>query len=130
MRLLLDTHVFLWFISGDSRLSSIAQQSIRDPANDVFLSVVSLWEAILKHGLGKLPLSQAPEIYLPLHRQRHNIASLPIDEPSVAQLAQLPNLHRDPFDRMLLCQARAYDLTLVTVDPVMRDYPVSLLFAT
>ena len=130
MRLLLDTHVFLWFISGDSRLSSTAQQAVREPANDVFLSVVSLWEAMMKHGLGKLPLPQAPEVYLPFQRQRHDIASLSLDEPSVAQLAQLPKLHRDPFDRMLVCQARAHGLTLVTVDALMRDYPVAILFAT
>jgi PIN domain nuclease of toxin-antitoxin system len=65
MRLLLDTHIFLWFISGDKRLPDDMQQGIRNPANDVCLSVVSLWEAVIKHQLGKLPLPEPPEDYLP-----------------------------------------------------------------
>ncbi len=101
MRILLDTHVFLWFISGDGRLPSTFRDSIRDPDNDVALSVVSLWEAIIKNQLGKLPLPQPPERYLPYQRQRHGISNLPVDEASVVRLAGLPPLHRDPFDRGL-----------------------------
>ena len=130
MRLLLDTHAFLWFIAGDARLSADSREAIRDPNNEVFFSVVSLWEAIVKHGLGKLPLPEPPELYLPQQRERHRIAPLPLDEASVAQLAQLPKVHRDPFDRMLVCQARALGLTLVTADPMMRAYPVAVLSAT
>ncbi len=103
MKLLLDTHIFLWFISGDNRLSDDQRDSIQDPGNEVFLSVASLWEIIVKYQLGKLPLPQSPESYIPLQRQRHLIASLPLDEASVAQLAKLPPIHRDPFDRMLIC---------------------------
>ena len=96
MRLLLDTHIFLWFISGDSRLTVAAKSAIQDPANGVYLSVVSVWETIIKYQLGKLPLPQKPETYLPEQRARHQIASLAVDEASVAQLAGLPPLHRDP----------------------------------
>ncbi len=129
MRLLLDTHVFLWFISSDSRLKSSAQQSLCDPSNDVFLSVVSVWEATVKHALGKLPLPQSPGIYLPTQRIRHQIDTLSLDENSIAHLNSLPNLHRDPFDRMLVCQALEHNLTLVTVDKEFQGYPIQLLEA-
>lgn len=75
MKLLLDTHVFLWFISGDKRLPDVMRDSIRNPENDVYVSVVSLWETIVKHQLGKLPLPQPPEKYLPMQRERHQILS-------------------------------------------------------
>ncbi|MFN3762990.1 MAG: type II toxin-antitoxin system VapC family toxin [Anaerolineae bacterium] len=127
MRLLLDTQAFLWFISGDQRLSSRVVDMIRDLDNEVYLSVVSLWEAMIKYQLGKLPLPQPPEVYLPVQRQRHQIAALPLDEASVCQLANLPSVHRDPFDRMLICQALAHDLIIVTADEIFQAYPVSVL---
>lgn len=127
MRLLLDTHIFLWFIAGDSRLPRDVEVAIRDPANDVFLSPVSVWEAVIKHALGKLPLPQPPEQYLPEQRRRHSIATLPLDENSVARLGSLQALHRDPFDRMLVCQALEHDLLLATVDPAVRAYPAKFL---
>ena len=126
MKLLLDTHIFLWFINGDERLPVSMREDIRNPENEVYLSVVSLWEAIIKHQLGKLPLPESPEKYLPIQRERHRIESLALDENSVAHLAKLPAVHRDPFDRMLICQAIENGLTLVTVDAVISDYPVSI----
>lgn len=127
MRILLDTHVFLWFISGDTQLSTNVQDGIRDPDNAVYLSAISVWEAIVKYQLGKLPLPEHPEIYLPKQRDLHQILSLELDEGSVAQLAKLPPLHRDPFDRMLICQALQNSLTIATVDAAVRAYPVSTL---
>lgn len=127
MKLLLDTHIFLWYISGDSRLPTAMKDSIRDPDNDVYLSVVSVWEAIIKHQLGRLPLPQPPETYLPEQRKRHLIASLGVDEESVTRLAGLPSSHRDPFDRLLVCQAIQHGLTVATVDPAVQSYPISLL---
>ena len=127
MNILLDTHIFLWFISGDSRLEIDLRDVIRDPDNVVYLSVVSLWEAIIKHQLGKLPLPEPPEIYLPKQRTLHQIISLAIDEDSVAQLAQLPPLHRDPFDRMLICQSLQNSLTIATVDSAIQAYPVRVM---
>ena len=123
MRLLLDTHIFLWFISGDSRLTVAPRSAIQDPANMVYLSVVSVWETIIKYQLGKLPLPQPPETYLPEQRARHQITSLAVDEASVAQLAGLPPLHRDPFDRLLLCQALQNNMILATEDAALRAYP-------
>ena len=130
MRLLLDTHVFLWFISADVRLPVTWRDAIRDPDNAVFLSVVSIWEAMVKYALGKLPLPHPPERYLPTLRAQHQIASLPLDETSVCHLSTLPAVHRDPFDRMLVCQAIEHTLTIVTVDPVFEAYPAPILGRT
>jgi PIN domain nuclease of toxin-antitoxin system len=105
MRLLLDIHIFLWFISGDVQLPANWRDSIRDVGNEVYLSVVSIWEAIVKHRLGRLPLPHPPELYLPAQRARHQIASLPLDEASVCQLATLPSVHWDPFDRIIVLTA-------------------------
>ncbi len=127
MRILLDTHIFLWFISGDTRLSPDFQNAIRDPDNDVFLSSISIWEAIVKYQVGKLSLPESPAQYLPKQRDRHQITSLDLDENSVIQLAQLPLLYRDPFDRMLICQALHHRLTIATVDAAVRAYAVSVL---
>lgn len=127
MKLLLDTHVFLWYISGDKKLTDESRDIIQNPTNDVYLSVVSLWEATVKYQIGKLPLPQIPENYLPEQRERHMISSLSLDEASVKQLAKLPPLHRDPFDRMLICQAIEHDLTIVTVDSSIRAYSVAVL---
>ena len=127
MRILLDTHIFLWFISGDIQLSTDVRDAIRDPDNEVYLSTISVWEAIIKYQLGKLPLPECPETYLPKQRNLHQIVSLDLDEISVAQLAKLPPLHRDPFDRMLICQALQNDLTIATVDAAVRAYSVSIL---
>lgn len=127
MRILLDTHIFLWFISGDIQLSTDVRDAIRDPDNEVYLSSVSVWEAIVKYQLGKLPLPEPPETYLPKQRNLHQIASLALDESSVIQLAKLPPLHRDPFDRMLICQALQNGLIIATVDAAVRAYSVSVL---
>jgi len=130
MKLLLDTHIFLWFISGDPHLPDFMRGSIQNPDNDVYLSVVSVWEAIVKYQLRKLALPHPPESYLPEQRERHQIASLVLDEASVSRLARLPSLHRDPFDRMIICQSLEHNLTIVTVDSVIGYYPVRILRMT
>jgi PIN domain nuclease of toxin-antitoxin system len=127
MKILLDTHIFLWFISGDSRLSINMREAICDTDNEVYLSVVSIWECIIKYQLGKLPLPESPEIYLPKQRDLHQICSLSLDEKSVAQLIQLPLLHRDPFDRILICQALQNSLIIATVDLAIRAYSVNVI---
>jgi PIN domain nuclease of toxin-antitoxin system len=127
VNLLLDTHVFLWLISGDVKLPALWHQAISDPSNQVFLSVVSIWESTIKFQIGKLPLPEAPGIYLPVQRGRHSISSLPLDEESVARLASLPSHHRDPFDRILICQAIEHQLTIVTVDALISQYGVTIL---
>ena len=124
MKLLLDTHIFLWFISGDTKLRPDLRDAIQDVTNEVYFSVASVWEAVIKSQLGKLPLPQPAELYLPEQRVRHRIASLEIDEATVVELAQLPSIHRDPFDRILIAQTRRHGMKLATVDPTIRSYPV------
>jgi PIN domain nuclease of toxin-antitoxin system len=127
MRILLDTCEFLWLVAGDVKLSQRVAVAVRDPQNEVFLSAVSFWEISLKHSLGKLPLPQAPARFVPEQREKHLIAPLALDEASVAELSGLPALHRDPFDRILVCQAKAHALILASSDSLVRQYPVGLL---
>ena len=123
MRLLLDTHVFLWLITADKRLPEKMRDDILDWDSDVYLSVVSMWEIAVKHHRGRLPLPEPPETYLTALRRRHGIIGLPLEESDVLQLAKLPPIHGDPFDRMLVCQALARDLTIATVDELVQAYP-------
>ena len=127
MKLLLDTHIFLWYIGADPNLPVTFRDAARNPANEVYLSAVSVWEAVIKHALGKLSLPSAPAEYLPAQREAHRITTLPLEEAALAHLALLPALHRDPFDRILVAQALQHGLTLVTVDEAIRAYPVALL---
>jgi len=125
VRLLLDTCTFLWIASGDAALSGVARDLFSNPSNEVFLSSVSTWEIIVKHALGRLPLPRPPHEFVPEQRRRHRIEALALDETAVLQLAKLPDYHRDPFDRMLICQAAAHGLTILTPDPEICRYPVS-----
>lgn len=96
MLLLLDTHVFLWFITGDSRLAVSFHEAILRSENRVYLSAASYWEIIIKYNLGKLPLPESPEEFIPHQRELHGIESLAVTESSLKYLASLPNKHRDP----------------------------------
>ena len=127
MRLLLDTHVFLWFVGADRRLPAAFRTAIQDPAHDLFLSTASVWETVVKHQLGKLPLPSPVTAYLLRQRDTHGIIGLPIDDDAMPHLARLPALHRDPFDRILVAQALQHGLAIVTVDPLVSAYPVALL---
>ncbi len=127
MELLLDTHIFLWFLNADKQLPQVIRDQIRDPQNNVYLSVVSLWEIIIKNRLGKLPLPYPPGVYIPQERERHQINSLTLDEACVDRLGKLPALHRGPFDRMLICQAFEMGFTLVTMDHAVLHYGVATL---
>ncbi len=127
MTLLLDTHVFLWFVADDPKLPPRHRAEILDPGNAVCLSVASVWEAVVKHGLGKLTLPAPPALWMPAMRSAHGIGALPIDEDAFAALAGLPPLHRDPFDRMIVAQARHHRMTIATVDPLVMAYPVAVL---
>ncbi len=126
MKLLLDTHVFLWYITGEPRLAPSWREAIRN-AEVAYLSVVSIWETLIKFQLGKLPLPEPPNPWLMLQREKHGIAPLPLTEEAVSRLQGLPAHHRDPFDRVLVCQAIEHHLQIVTVDPLIIQYQVSTL---
>jgi PIN domain nuclease of toxin-antitoxin system len=105
MQLLLATSIFIWYIGKSKRLSRAMVEIIRDEHNEVFLSIASLWEAVIKYQLGKLPLPSPAHLYLPTERRLHQIGSLGIDEGAISRPAELPNHHKDPFDRILVAQA-------------------------
>ncbi len=124
MRILLDTCTFLWLITDDTALSASARNAFVDPDNEVYLSAVSVWEIAVKHSLGKLPLPISPERFIPDQRERHGITPLPLEERAILYVSKLPLLHRDPFDRALVCQAIHHELTLLTPDPLITQYAV------
>lgn len=128
MKVLLDTCTFLWVIDGAPELSATARQIFADPSNDVFLSAISVWEIAVKHGLGRLPLPEAPDRLIPRMRVNHGIESLPLDEDATFPLLRLPSLHRDPFDRILVCQAIHHSLTILTPDASIQAYPVRTIW--
>ncbi|MBK9265845.1 MAG: type II toxin-antitoxin system VapC family toxin [Polyangiaceae bacterium] len=126
MKILLDTHVFLWFITADRRMNPTVRDGLRDSTNSVFLSVVSVWEIIVKYRIGKLELPAPPDTYLRAQRVRHRIESLPLDEASVEHLSRIALIHRDPFDRMLVCQAIEHDMVLATEDHMLQAYTTAV----
>ena len=127
MRLLLDTCTFLWLAGGGS-LTAAAAFAIRDPGNEVLLSAVSVWEIASKHKAGRLPLPEPPDQLIPTERRLRGVAALAFDEESALQVLRLPPLHRDPFDRMLISQAIAHGLAIVTPDPSIAQYPVRVIW--
>jgi PIN domain nuclease of toxin-antitoxin system len=128
MKLLLDTATFLWLTIDSPQLSPDARRLFSDPEHEVFLSVVSAWEIGVKHGIGKLPLPEQPDAFISRQRLAHGIQSLSLHESAVLKLQTLPTLHRDPFDRMLVCQALAHDLTILTPDALVRAYPIKSIW--
>jgi PIN domain nuclease of toxin-antitoxin system len=127
VRLLLDTCTFLWVVGGSS-LSPAAEDAIRTPANDVFLSAASVWEVVTKYERGRLPLPKPPEQLIAAARRVRGITTLPFDEDSALQGRRLPMLHRDPFDRMLIAQAIAHGLAIVTPDQLIAQYPIRVVW--
>ncbi len=128
MKLLLDTCTFLWLIKGAEELSSNAIDAFVEPKNEVYLSAVSAWEINVKYRLGRLPLPVPPEQFVPKERIRHLITALVLSEQDTMHLGKLPTPHRDPFDRMLVCQAIEHSLTILTPDPLITQYPVRCLW--
>jgi len=124
MKVLLDTCTFLWIISDDPKLSNRARELHSDAVNQVYFSSVSAWEISVKNALGRLPLPGPVDRFIPEQRESHGIEQLVLDEIAALQLPRLPDLHRDPFDRMLVCQAIVNGLTLLTPDELIAQYPV------
>jgi PIN domain nuclease of toxin-antitoxin system len=128
MNLLLDTVTFVLMTREPRRLSRRTALLCKDPKNTLFLSSVSVAELIIKHTLGKFPLPVPPSVFVRQERVEHGIQSLPFDEASALLLESLPFLHRDPFDRFLVCQAIAHELAILTPDAHMAKYKVKTIW--
>ncbi len=128
MRILLDTCSFLWIITGDPKLTLSAREFFENPDNDVFLSTVSSWEIVVKYILGRLPLPAPPDKFIPAQRKLHEIESLSLDEETTLHLTKLPNYHKDPFDRIIVCQALVHGLTILTPDEAIQKYPAKTIW--
>ena len=121
MNLLLDTHAFLWYYSGSSNLSKNARLAIENPENDFFISMASLWEISIKNGLGKLDLDAPLDTFFKDVVQK-GFNLMPVDPSHILQSATLPSHHRDPFDRLIIGQALAEQMSVVTKDSLFEPY--------
>ena len=126
MRILIDTHAFLWYITDDDQLGKDAEKIISDGDNDVLLSVGSLWEIAIKHGLGKLTLEHPFGELMPRQLAVNNIEAFPITLPHLTAYVALPLHHRDPFDRLIIAQAQSENLPVVSKDAAFADYDVDV----
>ena len=128
MRLLLDTQAFLWWVTDDDRLSTAARASIGASDTQVFVSAASAWEIITKVRIGRLPLDGPVDGFIARQLEENAFQPLSITMRHTFELEALPDLHRDPFDRMLIAQALAEDMPLVTGDLAIRAYPISTIW--
>ena len=127
MKLLLDTHAFLWFMAGDPRLSRTARRAIEDNEGELWLSAASVWEMAIKSSLRRLTLPARTSDYIADKVQR-GLQILTIDWPVAAAVERLPFHHRDPFDRLIIAQAQAERVDVVTKDRVFRRYGVKVVW--
>ena len=125
MKILLDTHIFIWWDSEPKLLSDRARNLCEDSNNILILSVVSVWEMQIKRQLGKLSLRIPLEQIIEGQQQRNSIEILPVNLDHVLSLDKLPIIHKDPFDRLLIAQARAEDIQILTSDAVFAKYGVA-----
>ena len=128
MKLLLDTHTFLWLVEGSPNLSATAEEALTDPSNDLFLSAASAWELAIKIGNGKLMLRGSLEDFVLKWTAAYQLAQVPVEVSHAIAVAKLANHHRDPFDRLLIAQAQIEAMTLVSGDAKLSLYGVSVLW--
>ena len=128
MRLLLDTHAFLWWLEGSRRLSANARSAIEDDANDILVSAATAWELATKHRLGKLPQAGLVVQDVTSAVASQGFEELAITVADAQRAGQLPGLHRDPFDRMLIAQAIEHGMALVSIDSMFDGYGVNRLW--
>ncbi len=128
MRLLLDTHAFLWWSEDNPRLPPPARQAIRDENNDVLISAATAWEITTKHRIGKLPDADPIASDIPGAIAAQGFQELPITVAEAARAGALPGPHRDPFDRMLIAQALSHNLTLISNDAAFDRYAINRLW--
>ncbi len=127
MKVLIDTHIFLWFYLEPHRIKQSARKFLKDTIdNEIFVSFATGWEISIKYGVGKLKIPDAPEIWFPDRVRRAGFTFLSIELQHVLRVHNLPPIHKDPFDRLLISQANAENLTIVTEDPNFSKYQVNV----
>jgi PIN domain nuclease of toxin-antitoxin system len=128
MRALLDTHTLLWWVTNDSQLSTIVKDIIGNTENTIYLSVASSWEIIIKANSGKLPLPEPAPQFIQSCLTVNRFESLAIDLAHVLQIDQLPDLHKDPFDRILIAQAQSENIPILSFDRIISQYAVQVIW--
>ena len=128
MRLLLDTHTFLWFVQNDPHLSAKASSLILDPANDSVLSMVSLWEIAIKASIGKLTLAAPYDVFMQRQTPAFEILPIILDHTTMISSLAFPPGHKDPFDRLLIAQAMVEQIPIVSSDPALDQYPITRMW--
>lgn len=127
MRLLLDTHVWLWWLSEPERLPVHMQTALEDGRNTLYLSVVSSWEIAIKYALGKLALPEPPDVFVETRLQRDGMQTLHIEHRHALAVAGLPFHHHDPFDRLLIAQSQGESMAMATLDAKIQAYDLEWL---
>ncbi|HVR28041.1 MAG TPA: type II toxin-antitoxin system VapC family toxin [Thermoanaerobaculia bacterium] len=129
MRILLDTHCWLWMQVAPERFGPESLELLRSLDNELLFSAASAWEIAIKHALGKLDLPQPPASYVPRRMRTSGVTPLPVYHHHALRVAELPDHHRDPFDRLLVAQAQIESVPLLTADPRFAAYDVEILAA-
>ena len=126
---LVDTHVWLWMQTDPGRMREEAREVVEDAANELFLSAASAWEIAIKYRIGRLPLPEPPITYVPERMRRSGTTPLAVEPVHALWTSELPDHHRDPFDRLLIAQAQILGIPLVTADRQLEAYDLELLVA-
>ncbi len=129
MKLLLDTHCWLWWLANDPRLGAHARELIGDGENEVYLSAASSWEIAIKTSLGKLTLPEPPAQYVPGRLAAQGMRGLCIEHVHALEVASLPAHHQDPFDRLIVCQAQVEKMPILTANENIAAYEVEAIWA-
>jgi PIN domain nuclease of toxin-antitoxin system len=130
VRVLLDTHVWLWLLTAPGQLSPSARALVEDRRTTLWLSAASSWEIAIKYELGRLPLPEPPERFVPERMRATDVDPLPIEHSHALRVSALEPHHRDPFDRLLVAQSQLERVPLLTADPAFDAYDVETIAAT
>jgi PIN domain nuclease of toxin-antitoxin system len=128
MKVLLDTHTFLWWNLDDPQLSAAAREIIGDGGNDILVSAATGWEIAIKYARGRLELPEPPDAYVARRLAQHRFMALPIEMSHALQVHVLPPIHRDPFDRLLVAQSQLEAIPLLSADPDIARYDVGIIW--
>ena len=125
---LLDTAPLIYLMSNEDSVSSAVRRKLADPGSEVFYSQISLWEIQIKYQLGKLSMPDEPAVVLPRELDRYGFTKLDLTDAAIFGLTRLPSVHRDPFDRLLIVQAKLTGSTLVSPDKIFAKYPITFFW--